>query len=142
MLAVAGLEALLLALWLVFQRDARYATWPFWATLLLAAVCMAALAWRCWQSLPVGWLLWSGSVWRLQEAAPDMQAGLSFLKCTLVFDAQRCMLLRLSQTEPTAMRQTVRWVWVGRASAPEHWHALRCAVIWAQTAAVAAARTQ
>ena len=141
---VVAIEALLVTFWILFQREASYASWSFWAAVLLVAAGLAFFAWHSLQKLPAGWLLWTGAVWRLQEAVPDMkkrvQAGTPFLKCALVFDGQHCMLLRLSQTEPNAVYQTAQWVWVSRTHMPEHWHALRCAVIWAQSVSLAPVR--
>ena len=162
LLVVLAIEALLATLWILFQRQASYASWHFWVAVLLAEAGMAFLAWRSLQKLPAGWLLWTGAVWRLQVAAAESaeptatkpnrqaaaqalsanagagtQAGAAFLQCALVFDGQSCMLLRLSQPAQVAMRPAVQWVWVSRPHMPAQWHALRSAVVWAQSASAA-----
>ncbi|MDO4768885.1 MAG: hypothetical protein Q4A11_00750 [Brachymonas sp.] len=87
--------------------------------------------------------------------AASAQPAMSYTTCTLVLDLQRGVLLRLhgqveqgteqgaespaprsrwagkfSSTDKTAASAV--WVWANRASDPVHWHALRCALVWAQ----------
>lgn len=84
------------------------------------------------------------------------QPAMRYTACTLVLDLQRAVLLRLhgrveQVAEQGAGPRTLRsrwadefcstdkstasavWVCASRASDPAHWHALRCALVWAQT---------
>ncbi|MDO4795287.1 MAG: hypothetical protein Q4A28_04995 [Brachymonas sp.] len=77
-----------------------------------------------------------------------------YASCALALDLQRAVLLRLhgplgQGIEPGAAGRASRsrwsgwrqarndaaasavWVWASRASDPAHWHALRCALLWA-----------
>lgn len=87
--------------------------------------------------------------------AASAQPAMSYTTCTLVLDLQRAVLLRLhGQVEQGAEQGAAShasrsrwadrfsltdkttapavWVWANRASDPTHWHALRCALVWAQ----------
>lgn len=107
------------------------------------------------------YILGAESCWPEVPAALGAQPVTPYAECTLVLDMQRAVLLRLhglpgrdaeqglGQHAPQNKRASVGssvgtsgavvpavWVWASRASDPMHWHALRCALVWAQTQGV------
>ena len=91
-------------------------------SLAAAAVCTLLLQfWRARQQPRE--LHWDGQLWRVQ-AAPGSQDSVELEASTVALDAQRCLLLccRARKSWRTL------WLWLDADAAPEHWHALRCAL--------------
>ena len=91
-------------------------------SLAAAAVCTLLLHfWRARQQPRE--LHWDGQLWRVQ-AAPGSQDSVELEAPAVALDAQRCLLLccRVRKSWRTL------WLWLDADAAPEHWHALRCAL--------------
>ena len=133
--------------WLLALRQAQQTGAAIW----IATVLAYAVAWffsvRTMHALPTGWLVWTGKVWRLQSDQDALQApsgkgqgaqlAPAYRSCTLVLDVQQAVLLRLHDGKglPLSGNKSPAscWVWATRASDQPSWHALRCALVWAQT---------
>lgn len=143
---VAGLwlafAVLLLAWWWLQPVH----VWSYRTVWLGAMVAWGLCGWGLKQwlaGLPRGWLVWTGLGWRLEQDLPIVgQGGRQSATepaarqmqrhegvCRLVLDLQHAMLLCWQGDGGPAQAQVHhRWIWVTRQNAPQHWHALRCAI--------------
>lgn len=90
----------------------------------LAAALVCALLLHFWRARQQPRALhWNGRLWRVQ-AAPGSQERVELAAPNIALDAQRCLLLccRARKSWRTF------WLWLDADAAPEHWHALRCAL--------------
>ncbi|GAB1385720.1 hypothetical protein MASR1M59_08680 [Melaminivora sp.] len=95
--------------------------WPrlFGAALLWLAC--AGLAWRSWQALPVGMLVWDGSAWWLM-----LQSGASIPLAqapAVRLDWQQTLLLQAA-----ALQGRGQWLWLQADANTLDWQALRRAL--------------
>lgn len=131
--AVVVTLLMLLALWgacLWHWRNNAFVLW--WGLgFLLAYAWLCSATWRWLQTLPIGWLVWTGVHWRIQVISSQHDVP-AYAHCACVLDVQTALLLRLSGcTHKSPVPQT-RWVWVQAVDLPKHWCALR-AVVYAQS---------
>ena len=139
-LLMLAIGAVLLG-WLLALEQAQRSSLSIWIGTGVAYGCVGLLSWRQARSLPCGWLVWTGHVWRLSpQTAPQQRDDQAlnlpdYGSCFLVLDLQRVMLLQLQYVQEGLARKICRpcWVWVSRGTDHKHWHALRCAVVWSQT---------
>ena len=125
--------------WLLALEQASRSSLSVWIGTGLAYACVCLLSWRQARSLPCGWLVWTGHVWRLSPSAMPQQRQapvrdfLEYGSCALVLDGQRAMLLQLRHAQQGLAGRVNRscWVWASQGSDRKHWHALRCAVMGA-----------
>ena len=90
----------------------------------LAAAAVGTLLLHFWRTRQQPRELhWDGQLWRVQ-AAPGSQNSVELEAPAIALDAQRCLLLccRARKSWRTL------WLWLDADAAPEHWHALRCAL--------------
>ena len=120
--------------------------WVLWIATGLAYGTCCLLLWRWKLALPVGMLVWTGLLWRVEPEGlitPDLRFLPDFRRCELVLDLQFAFLLRLSDrisaddNSQVPKRRELRaanstWVWARKHATVKDWHALRAAVIWAQ----------
>ena len=88
----------------------------------LAAAFTCAALWHLWCAQPCHALHWDGQIWRVQAAPNGDAVELTALDVAL--DTQHSLLLQCRQ--PGRWRSL--WLWLDASAAPQHWHALRCAV--------------
>jgi hypothetical protein len=81
----------------------------------------AGLALRLWRGQNADVLVWNGAQWFLEKPG---QAGATaaIVPPAVRFDGQRWLLLHTRADHRSV------WLWLARAAAPSHWHALRCAL--------------
>ena len=94
------------------------------ATQSLVAAAVGALLLHFWHARQQPRELhWDGQLWRVQ-AAPGSQDSVELEAPAVALDTQRCLLLccRARKSWRT------HWLWLDADAAPEHWHALRCAL--------------
>jgi hypothetical protein len=129
--------------WLLALEQASRSSLSVWIGTGLAYGCVGLLSWRQARSLPCGWLVWTGHVWRLlPSATPQQRQGpaqdfLEYGSCSLMLDLQQSMLLRLQHVQQGGVAGPVNrscWVWASQGPDRKHWHALRCAVMGARAA--------
>lgn len=72
--------------------------------------------------MPPGALEWDGETWWFSDDARLRQA----VKVEILWDAGRCMLLRISM--PSQAWPLARYACLHASSLPLNWHGLRCAV--------------
>ncbi len=147
LLGILMLLGCVLLAWLLALRQAQQAGAAIWIITALAYVAAWFFSMRVVRALPTGWLVWTGKVWRLQSDQDALQVSSgkgqsaqlapAYRSCTLVLDVQQAVLLRLHDDKglPLSGNKSPAscWVWATRASDQPNWHALRCALVWAQT---------
>ena len=147
LLGILMLLGCVLLAWLLALRQAQQAGAAIWIITALAYVAAVFFSMLVVRALPTGWLVWTGKVWRLQSDQDALQVSSgkgqsaqlapAYRSCTLVLDVQQAVLLRLHDGKGLPLsgsnHPVARWVWATRASDQPNWHALRCALVWAQT---------
>ena len=93
----------------------------------MAAVLVCVALWHFWRVQPCHALHWDGQLWHVQ-AAPDGRETVELKSLDVVLDTQRSLLLQCRQ--PGHWRNL--WLWLDADNAPQHWHALRCALYFSQ----------
>ena len=116
---LAAAQVLALLLFVILSHSPSPATIA--AQSLAAAVCSLLL--HFWRTQQPRELHWDGQLWRVQ-AAPGSQDSVELEAPAIALDAQHCLLLccRARKSWRTL------WLWLDADAAPEHWHALRCAL--------------
>ncbi len=108
---------------LLFAALSRHPSLAAIAMQCLVAALVCALLHRFWRAQRQRELHWDGQVWRLHTpSAPD---GIELGALFVALDTQHCLLVHYL-VRGSAWRGL--WLWLDAATAPQHWHALRCAV--------------
>jgi hypothetical protein len=83
---------------------------------LLAAACMAAVAWH---NTPNGQIRWDGEQWHWSGAQDRMVRSMA-----CVLDLQSVVLLHIRCDQGKS-----HWLWLESGDKPKHWKALRRAIV-------------
>jgi hypothetical protein len=123
---------LMLALWLLgcvaacatsVAGDFHWGQWR-WSVLACALLLAGWTALRTWRALPAqGLLHWDGHDWWWTQSHSRPSDATVPVRLRVHLASQRHLLLHMQPADGAA-----RWLCLCAATAPTHWHALRCAV--------------
>ena len=109
---------------------------PDWMPWLvgLASWLPAAFALRAWRRLGEGLLKWDGQAWQLLASPSADVLPLAWIDA---LDTPSVLLIRVRPMQgmaadagpPRFPLAGDRWIWASRHTAPDRWHALRCAAL-------------